>query len=417
MQNSESPPFNLIMYPLIILVLGIIMTVGVIWESDEIQKIHQEQSRAAANADISSPPPTNRKTHAVIHMGIHKTGSTTIQVRSEKLKEQLKKDGYEMPWVLFENLWGAEYSKIQKKRKLVIWSNQVRFATCFRLPNEKERQKYPCESDLLLAGLEIAERKSNIFITSEVFDRLESTGIKLLSQYLSHWDDTTIIVYYRRYYDWLGSLFNEGAKKRSLKQVEKWEQNVVDFITNNTSHVPDMYTFPLVQRLEKEFDNVVLMNMHDKSKDFFCDAMPYAHHTCKAIRESADKEKVLNSSVDFIYQDLAYGAFKKGLVAIKTDSKMNEVAKAVKLFQERKLGLRSSDFIMTCPSSETKKILLEKSLEFEKSLFPEWFSSPLGEAKLRSDFEKKARSPILCAVDADAVLGEKVWQDFFETLE
>lgn len=36
--------------------------------------------------------------NAVIHIGPHKTGTTTIQTLSIKLREALAKDGYEMPW-------------------------------------------------------------------------------------------------------------------------------------------------------------------------------------------------------------------------------------------------------------------------------------------------------------------------------
>jgi len=64
MQNLESPPFNLIrickpkMYPLIMLVFGIMMTVGVIWESDEIQ-LRSEKLKELVHHDDGMDEPRN----------------------------------------------------------------------------------------------------------------------------------------------------------------------------------------------------------------------------------------------------------------------------------------------------------------------------------------------------------------------
>jgi hypothetical protein len=40
------------------------------------------------------------QTHAVVHMGPHKTGSTSIQFQSRNSIKDLNKDGYDMPWVV-----------------------------------------------------------------------------------------------------------------------------------------------------------------------------------------------------------------------------------------------------------------------------------------------------------------------------
>ena len=53
-------------------------------------------------------------------------------------------------------------------------------------------------------------------------------------------------------------------------------------------------TFPLVSRLKQNLDNtrnntnIVVMNFHDRSMDlserFYCEEIPDANHTCKAIQ-------------------------------------------------------------------------------------------------------------------------------------
>ena len=43
---------------------------------------------------------TGGPTYAIIHMGPHKTGTSTIQLASKKYIEQLRQDQYEMPWAV-----------------------------------------------------------------------------------------------------------------------------------------------------------------------------------------------------------------------------------------------------------------------------------------------------------------------------
>ena len=198
------------------------------------------------------------------------------------------------------------------------------------------------------------------------------------------------------------------------------EAPLFDSTSNHFQQWNYRYTSNLFQRLKDsvEFDNIVVMNMHDQSKDIaealYCDVMPHAHHTCEAIRTSTESLHVNSKSV-LVYRDLAYGAKKKSLVEIETQHRLDAVTDAVQKYQQDTLHLTSMDFKRKCLSPETLEILLEKSLEYERMLFPEVFDSPLGEADLRSDFERKAAYE-LCELDVEATLGEAVWQEFFKNL-
>jgi len=77
------------------------------------------------SSQVALPEHTINKTRAIVHMGIYKTGSTTIQHQSRRYKQQLKEDGYEMP-------------HIRTTARQII--NQVRFASCF-LPVIKSQKK------------------------------------------------------------------------------------------------------------------------------------------------------------------------------------------------------------------------------------------------------------------------------------
>lgn len=52
-----------------------------------------------------SKPKNGLKTRAVIHMGVHKTGTMSIQHASRDYQQMLKKDGYEMSTVGFTDHW------------------------------------------------------------------------------------------------------------------------------------------------------------------------------------------------------------------------------------------------------------------------------------------------------------------------
>ena len=55
------------------------------------------------------------------------------------------------------------------------------------------------------------------------------------------------------------------------------------------------YTMSLVSRLKEEFENIVIMDYHDKSKhvveDFYCNAMANAQNTCKTIIQDLSMDK------------------------------------------------------------------------------------------------------------------------------
>lgn len=141
---------------------------------------------------------------AVVHMGIHKKGSSLIQLQSRNFAHLLKLDGYEMPWLV---------NKEQNSRNFTgdtSAENQVNFATCFIPPSgfiakypcapSGTRAMFPCDPDLLLHGLSV---KNGLFISAETFDKIDYEGVNRLAEYLDmHWSKIIIVVFYRRYYDW-----------------------------------------------------------------------------------------------------------------------------------------------------------------------------------------------------------------------
>jgi len=285
---------------------------------------------------------------------------------------------------------------------------------------------YYCQHDLLLHGLQIAKEKKNLLVSAELFALIDEEGLNMLSAYLSHWDDVEIVVYYRRFFSWVGSYFNSRTKHREFGEWTKfWGETVATFFEFDRDAGPvrvKNYSLELVRRLKKTFrDNVIVVNMHDESvkgpdESFFCNVVKNASHTCNAIRNEKGKSH-LNPSVPLEYGDIIYAAMKAGLVEIKTSKRMHDITRAAKRHQEEVLGLTAKDFPRACPSSEILEKIWQISMEAEMEFFPEQVNgTDEGLPDLRSDFENAATST-LCHADIDAIIQESEWISFFESLE
>ena len=101
-----------------------------------------------------SVPSSSSKTYAVIHMGPHKTGTTTVKFLTDQFMQELNEDGYRIPFELEKN--------------------GVQFASCFIRPcNNFENRAFtrsPCAVELLLGGLKIGKQMKNLLVSAEPFD-------------------------------------------------------------------------------------------------------------------------------------------------------------------------------------------------------------------------------------------------------
>ena len=366
----------------------------------------------------------HNKTTAIIHMGPHKTGTSTVQAMTAMFMGQLQQDGYQYP--------------VQRAQDYINsgWNiNQVHFAKCFYPQYETNNPELhdPCEPESLFAGMEIAAEGKSMLASSEFFSKLQDHGLKTLGTYLTTtFDEVIIVVFYRRYFEWFVSLYNEFWKMRKFgKQDEfKWETSIVDFIqmivieenffyrdvASDILVMKEMkHTYFLVDMLKKHFETVEVVNMHDgkdSNEEFFCEVMPHANRTCKSVKDMT-KDVKANPSKDLIWGDMAYKAMKQGMVQIENHEEMSEVMKAVQKHQLETLGLTKNDFPLTCPSSEVLDQMLSVSLMMEESLFPKFYKTPHGEESLRASFKKYSKTK-LCTLNADEALRDTVWIDFFK---
>jgi hypothetical protein len=366
-------------------------------------------------------------THAVIHIGPYKTGTTAIQQYSVELVHELAKDNYEMPWAYLKKKLTLQR---QRGKEFVPpwWSKQMYFALCFfqGVPETRSRSENAtdCRHELLDSGNEIADiNKNSLLISAEQFSNTELEGVSSLHQYVSNrWDNVTIVATYRRYFEWIVSFYNE--KYRGLKIVKIvhanntnrlypsiYEELLSDQFQDEIKH---KYTLAAVARFKQYFPDVVVLNYHDKSKRlverFYCDVIPDASNTCKKMKKLKVNESV-NKSIKRVYQELAYAAHRKGLINISTHEKVAE--SSIQQYQEKKLNLTADDFPHRCLPKDVLDEIWNITLKAERE-----FGSPVDDLtiqSLRYDFDNYSKTQ-LCEIDLEAVLASQHWIEFFTIL-
>lgn len=182
----------------------------------------------------------------------------------------------------------------------------MNFAACF----VENIQGYSCDPQLLLLGLEIANQNDNIFVSAEPLWLISAPQMKKLATYLSHWDEVIVIVYYRRFYDWIGSFYNQIVKSRTLSDEELVRG--IEFLKELIRSYHDKYVIDFVTSLSKTFRDIRVMNYHiqlDVVESFYCQALPNAKNSCAAYLNE-EKHSRVNIAKPLCYTDLVYAAKK-----------------------------------------------------------------------------------------------------------
>lgn len=390
--------------------------------SNELSQLHATGGNVEP---ISTPQPSlvdesrNRNTDsdsmtAVVHVGPHKTGTTSIQSMILRTLPELKKDGYSVP-----GNWSHS--------KLAV--NMADLVSCFWKDQFKDTASGTCDTDALREMETIAHENGNLLLTAEAF-AYDITDMNKVTSALEPWKDSTIIVvYYRRFYEWICSYYNMETRYRPLHQRKSFVEwlSDVQFIEN---HYNNMYTYGVVQRWKQYFNNVKVYNMHDTSKEiiaeFMCEAIPNAPNACEetTTRLRNKGELVFNPSTGaLVYSELVYAAYQMGLLNVSgfDDNNYNEtlwkeIISMTQNRQEIELGLKSHEFLeILCPEKSVLDRILELSLDVERELFPEYFQSEYGEPVIRQQFDSEKRDPRkLCSVDAKSTLeNDSGWRAFF----
>ena len=374
-------------------------------------------------------------TFAVIHVGPYKTGTTAIQQYSADLVKELAKDNYEMPWAYLKKKLTLQRQQgiktsISGIKVASWWFKQMYFALCFfqNVPTTRLRKEdvSECKQELLTSGYEIADQnKNSLLVSAEQFSNTEDEGVAALHQYTNRWNNVTIVAAYRRYFEWVVSFYNE--KYRDLKFYDVVHANKTErlypsiyqelrFNQGFRDEIKHKYTLSTVARFKQYFPNVVVLNYHDKSKRlverFYCDVIPNAPNTCRKLKVMKVKKPV-NTSLNRVYQELAYAAHRRGLINIQSKNDATVAESSIRRYQGEDLNHTSGEFPHRCLPKRILDEIWNITLQAEKEFGDIVDDSAI--QTLKDDFDKYSNTR-LCEVDLEAVLLSPRWAEFFKNL-
>ena len=374
--------------------------------------------------DIAGPGPATDVTPrllAVLHVGPHKTGSSSLQWSMHWFHSPLRNDSYAVPDI--SGYWHApkdmanvavylrsKFSVCGPPASYIPWYEQFNttWGSFTRYVRENSEQ--------------------NLLMSSEEFDH---PGVDLGVLYGALRErQVRIIVTYRRLYDYLRSNHFELARFYAMPQFVDWytpdallgapecdecadcdECRAKSEILKGAYCAVTSHSAGVVARFRQRFSDVTILNMHEPRMvaRFYCEAVPHAPHAC-AYAEDIERPRRINQHSTLAYRELAHAALSGGLLHNFTD--IDVVAMRVGHRHEIVHGESLDSLPKRCLSSNSSEKLLEASLVAEQQLLPEWHNA----AALRLDFEA-ASNTSLCSVDTAEVLRDRRWQTFFSQLE
>ena len=348
----------------------------------------------------------------VIHAGPHKTGSTSLQqfiIMTPSVDEAFKKDNYEVPNFPYD--YGKFGPIMTKNHALIVNCLRPETAKINSCQTETSRK---FTFNYFQEFVNDAERNgSNIVLSNEAFDQPDMNITKLTS-FLEPQYKTHVVVYYRRFYDWLHSLYNQiqKTKPRNRPRVP-----FVEWLTNDNlqKHLPK-YSLAVYERYKAApgVYNVSVVNMHEdpdnfnSNERFACHHLDQAPHTCEVAKSLEAYHSNPSVNLDWTIFRAKIPLYHS-IDLSKNDERWEKI--------EAKFVLITDDAPRICLSPEWKSKLLEISLEAEKALTPEsWYNGKEGLENLKADFEEKIKSKF-CYLDIATILTSVEWQTFLTELD
>ena len=400
---------------------------------------------------------------AYIHVGAPKTGSTSIQDTMSLDRVILREDKYFL--ALHGQVRESESDGYIQDNMLVkcdrlgncIWSEDEYNAVCQGTKNERDCKcpKYLLPTFSTFLSNAIAN-KSGLVISNEWLSRRTSeTGLLTI---LDGWDPI-IVLYYRRFYDWMISAHYQWHEDFSLALFEQTEGRIrlIDFFrmfcgrlfsyergsSGSDGYLSlinlidiDEYTSEIWKRFHAlpEYDEKIkVVNFHkgDVVETFYCDVLD-AKKACQTQKDrlATKNTKRTRSKKSTTFIDIAIGMYwenKNNMLhssahETTTSNDNDKQPITVKSFgdmadriKKRLLakGMNEEDLPRECLSASEQNLLLDFSLAVEKLLLPDDYASGGGD-DLRKDFEKARTKNKFCSVDIDKIMRNSQWQFLFD---
>jgi hypothetical protein len=274
---------------------------------------------------------------------------------------------------------------------------------------------------------------NNILMSSEEFDR-HKLNIEWLKAQLEPRFEVHIVVYYRRFHQWIASVYNEIAKKPLSENLDF--PSVADWLTQEVESAAEEHTLKVYQRYSYHFQPSALtvLNFHDTSvsleESFFCRALQGAANACKLTRSEGDK--ATNSRVSLDWLRILAGLRSREFPD-PNEAQRQEIQKRWQTLQELEEKSNSANSTLwmagdpppnstaviwrKCPSQDMLNKILNMSQSFEEGI--KGVLLPISNLTMLPSVEVDFHQRIpraFCTIDTDRLIDHWLKQNWFKIL-
>ena len=375
---------------------------------------------------------------AYIHVGLPMTGAASIQRAMIEDRKVLSLDNYHI----------ASQASIPDQNETLLEDNVLtntgHLPACIWSSKTREQLGVICPDGLLEDFREFAavasSRQSDLLISNDLFNVPSSQlGVSRLLD--NHWE-IEIVIYYRRFYEWLFNSYLRWYKNISLEKEKAMNGNIrfVDFarklcarLFRSGHHSRDSddfvdtmnvsgYGYQTWQRYKRvpRFD-VTVVNFHkaSPSETFYCDVLKHATNACSLEKDRASKEvepaPLLHNLKKIAYEQIAMSALASIHLPQMAGGDTGSIEDWTKRIENRlsARGLTVEDLPHECLTSDEQNLLLDISLAYEKMMLPGAYFDG-GEEAARKGFSDMQIDQKFCSINIQKLQSAK-WSFLFWT--
>lgn len=160
------------------------------------------------------------------------------------------------------------------------------------------------------------------------------------------------------------------------------------------------------------FDNVVIYNLHEHMednmvKDFMCDVVPKADHSCVKLQQQQIELPKVNPSVNLDHDILAVYAHEQGYLdkGVSRQDAVSAIGDYIK---------RTDKVIPRKCHPDITKQIYDWLIDSEREMFPDKWT-PRKIAELNDVYQAYFMKGKLCDVDVEEAMKDQDWCEFFES--
>lgn len=401
------------------IVVGVITLLSNIHLFADPTRTPQPQSfpKHVRNSNLDNGNQFNKKKkNLYLHVGPGNMATATIQNSMIADESLLQKDGYCIfpMYPLGEILLTTQATSTETAEE--------------QIQSRREWQLFMSKLD------QCHEQHKHVLLSSKWLGLVNrSTWDILLEPAFERWN-FVVVVGYRRYYEWLPSVYfqlYQGAKDTDIPSMETFIHSVskpqVLYTENYLRHWMSLVRYGGTSSTnDKKQDNnefdFLVYNMHDNHnvlKTLYCNVLPSTTTTCHKYSQDMQYVSRVQSSID--YDRLIIAATKAGKIHGYDDTidgtAVNKLARELEKMWEEKWQKTVMDFPRNCLTSSQLDDLFEKSMNWEKLIVPEYYKESVVPNKYQVEREFRAMAKDkLCSVKVDRVVHDAefafLWNGF-----